>query len=361
MNQRRRLLIIAPSWHGNDGIALVTRESVAALCSQFQTTLWGYHDSSPPHPSFNGAWRSYASSRPSLISAALELGLTSQSLLDILVLHSDLAPLALPAKMRGARLTLFLHGVECWRCLRGTKALALRATDRLIANSAHTATNFVRWNWPNRVGKPPPIVCHLGVPPLTGSLEEALASPPLPEQQGPYALIVGRIAASEGYKGHDRLIEAWNQVVAATPSACLLIVGDGDDRLRLEAKVKRFGLSRSISFLGRVPNDQLLGLYAHCEFFVMPSDGEGFGLVYLEAMRAGKPCVAFPGAAEEVIVREETGLIVGDVAELSSAITRLFQFPDETLAMGKAARDRYLSVFTAKAFHRRLLDTMMET
>ena len=93
-------------------------------------------------------------------------------------------------------------------------------------------------------------------------------------------------------------------LLAARPGARLVVAGDGDDRPRLEARAAALGLGGAVLFTGFVSEATLAELYRRAAVFVMPSLGEGFGLVYLEAMRAGKPCVAARGsAAEEVVER----------------------------------------------------------
>jgi phosphatidylinositol alpha-1,6-mannosyltransferase len=89
----------------------------------------------------------------------------------------------------------------------------------------------------------------------------------------------------------------------------------------------------------------------------MPSRGEGFGLVYLEAMRAGVPCIgALDDAAGEVVVNGETGLLVrqSDRAALAGAIAALLGDPPRARAMGRAGQARYESHFTFDAFRDRL-------
>jgi len=174
---------------------------------------------------------------------------------------------------------------------------------------------------------------------------------------GPFALIVGRLSSQERYKGHDTLLQLWRELTRVCPTARLVVAGDGDDRSRLENKAGELGITDAVSFLGRVPDENWRRCTRDCSFFVMPSGEEGFGLVFLEAMRAGKACLAAQGAAEEVIENGVTGLIVpaGDRKTLLTSIMRLFRDPELTAQMGRAGRERYEAHFTQTHFEKRLL------
>jgi phosphatidylinositol alpha-1,6-mannosyltransferase len=169
------------------------------------------------------------------------------------------------------------------------------------------------------------------------------------------------MAAGERYKGHDLLITIWPRVAAEVPGARLMVVGDGDDRARLEARAAP--LEGRVSFIGRVSDEALTALYQQCAFFVMPSRDEGFGLVFLEAMRAGKACIGSVGAAAEIIEDGVTGLVVdpGDPEQLLKAILRLFREPDARGRMGQAGAARVTAQFTEAHFKRRLLGLLQGT
>jgi glycosyltransferase involved in cell wall biosynthesis len=158
----------------------------------------------------------------------------------------------------------------------------------------------------------------------------------------------------ERYKGHDTLLELWPAVRRTTPDAQLLVVGDGDDATRLRQKAA--DTCDGITFLGRVDEPTLASLYRDATFFVMPSADEGFGLVFLEAMRASTPCIAAFGAAEEFIRDGHNGLIVDpdDDNELLAAIEHLFADRQQRMRMGAAAAQLVNTQFDEAALQRRV-------
>jgi phosphatidylinositol alpha-1,6-mannosyltransferase len=175
---------------------------------------------------------------------------------------------------------------------------------------------------------------------------------------GPHTVvIVGRMASTERYKGHDQLLLAWPRVLAEIPDATLVMVGRGDDVERLRAKAAALGLGRSVHFTGFLPDAALRGVLRNAGVFAMPSRGEGFGLVYLQAMRAGIPCLGSrDDAAADVIVDGETGLLVPrqDPDAISGALGRLLTDEPMRRRLGAAGRRRFESLFTYPRFRARL-------
>jgi phosphatidylinositol alpha-1,6-mannosyltransferase len=166
-----------------------------------------------------------------------------------------------------------------------------------------------------------------------------------------FFLIVGRLAAAERYKGHDGLLEALASAELLRRGARLVVVGDGDDRPRLQAKARELGLAERVVFTGFVEEATLAVLYARARGFVMPSSGEGFGLVYLEAMRSARACVALSGgAAAEVVVDGETGILVDGPGPLSEALVALLDHPELAARLGEAGRRRYQERFRRERF-----------
>ncbi len=256
----------------------------------------------------------------------------------------------LPA-FRRAPYLLPLYGIEVWRPLDWDRRRALVKATARFAISTHT------------LERARPFCPDLGgtaVVPLAleerGPAGEADAA--LLDRLGcGFLLIAGRMASGERYKGHDQLLEALPNLLAEHPESRLVIAGDGDDRARLEAKAAALGFGGSVAFTGFVSEATLAELYRRCAAFVMPSRGEGFGLVYLEAMRAGKPVLAARGSAAEEIVRHgDTGLLVDpeDRDELTAALASFLRDSESARRMGEAGRTRWQRDFGIQRFRERL-------
>jgi glycosyltransferase involved in cell wall biosynthesis len=176
-----------------------------------------------------------------------------------------------------------------------------------------------------------------------------------------FVLAVGRMSASERYKGQQELIEAWGLVTDRIPRARLVLVGDGDDRARLEALAAHRGAAGAVVFAGAASAATLSELYARAALFALPSRAEGFGLVFGEAMAAGLPCVALAeGAPAEIVVDGETGRLAAaaEPEPLAAAIVELLADAALAQRLGRAGRARYARSWSADAFERRLEPTL---
>lgn len=351
----RRVILLCPDLHEVGGIGMVSRLGLRALQSYSAATgchgeVWSHGEPVGDAGLDVADWKMrYARRRKTTATLwGLKAALSDARHTLVVVMHLHLAPLAIPLVRRGAHLAVFLHGIEAWVPLSGLRLRGLARSARMLANSAYTIRRFKATN-PGFADMPIHL-CPLGIPETAHAANE-------PRVTEPFALIVGRLSSEERYKGHDTLLEIWRELIKLYPTARLMVVGDGDDRARLEMKTKKLQLANVIIFLGKVTGEKLESLYRDCSFFVMPSSEEGFGLVFLEAMRAGKACIAGKGAAEEVIDDGVTGFVVPshDRKELLTAMSRLFRDPELCAGMGQAGRERYLARFTQADFERRFL------
>ena len=336
------VVVLTPNLCGRDGISRLAR-LVAATFDD--VSVLALHEP-PSVMRFGRAGVRGADGRPlRFVAAALRHAASADRHTTVIVTHLHLAPAALAFTARGASLVTMLCGVESWKPLNRIQRAALNRAARLIAISQFTRDGFKRAN-PHFATRAVD-VCHLGV--------ESPPGPDHAEGGTPSALIVGRMAGDERYKGHDLLLEIWRDVVTAVPGAVLRIVGEGDDRARLERKAASLNLGEQVMFLGRLDDDALHREYQRCTAFVMPSRDEGFGFVFVEAMRAARACVGSFGAAAEIIADEETGLLVepGDRAQLLQGVVRVLRDRTATEAMGARGRVRFLQQFTEERFRDR--------
>lgn len=271
---------------------------------------------------------------------------------------------------------VFVHDVEAWDPAIAPDRLAtLRAAALRVANSRFTARRVTEAH----PGIGPVVACPLGLLDRDPVADDARAGPSgLPgevsggtalseglSEIGPCSvLILGRMHDEERYKGHDELLESWPAVVARVPSARLIVAGLGNDVPRLQAKARALGVGQHVLFCGFLRAPVLAALMGRIAAFAMPSAREGFGLVYLEAMRAGRPCIGSTSdAAGDIIVDGETGFLVdrADRASLSGAIIALLTDGARRAAMGEAGRRRFEAHFTADRFAARLRDILNDT
>lgn len=241
-----------------------------------------------------------------------------------------------------------LIGIEAWRTQDWFTRQQLKKVDLFLSISDHTWRSFLKFN-PEFEGRQHQTVL-LGI---DRAFEGATPKP----KETPAALMLSRLLRSEDYKGHREVIGAWPEVLKKIPQAELWIAGDGDLQSDLEQKAAELGVQEKVKFWGRVTEDKKRELIADARCLVMPSRGEGFGLVYLEAMRVGRPClVSTHDAGREVVNPPEAGLAVNqdDKEEMAEALRRLLSEGREWRDWSRQARERYESYFTAAHYQERL-------
>ncbi len=287
-----------------------------------------------------GRARSYGGTTAALALAVARrhLGRKRAYVYDLLGLARTEA--ILPPSLRGPYL-LMLLGVEVWQPLSRTRRIALRAASCRLAISRHTLAQARRYT-PDVEAEILPLTLE-DEPSTDGTADEAVVA----RAGTGFLLMVGRMSSRERYKGHDEVLAAFPRVVAKHPGTRLVVAGEGDDRARLQARASELGVAEHVVFTGFVGDATLRRLYADCAALVLPSRGEGFGLVYLEAMRAGRPCVALRGsAAEEIVIDGETGWLVSpdDATGLAAACIAALS-AEASPRRGAAGRDRWHSAF----------------
>ncbi len=282
----------------------------------------------------------------------------------VLAAHPNLAPVARLLRFVAPRMKSIVctHGVEVWDPLPRMRRRALQKASLVLAPSQYTADHV---KTDQGVLAERMRVLPWALDPQFEALVAGSAKTGVPQgfPKGRVILTVGRWLASERYKGMDTLITALPKLLTRWPELQLVAVGDGDDRNWLEDLAEECGVNMHVHFLSGLSYAQLAACYSACEIFALPSRGEGFGLVYLEAMACGKPVIGGAhGGAPEVIEDGKTGYLVqhGDAVQLATSIETLLANPEIAREMGRRGKERVEHEFRFNVFAKSLKKILRE-
>ncbi len=219
---------------------------------------------------------------------------------------------------------VFAYGVEVWDMKRVMLKSSLEEADLILAISEYTKNRIIEQDFK---GFQKIRIFPCPYDEKRFYLKEA-TSHSIREKHGispnDFLLIsVGRLCRSEKYKGHEIVMRAVKTLLAENPNLKYLIVGSGDLRADLEEMSVNMGIKNKIIFAGRVSEEELPDYYRASDLFIMPSTGEGFGIVYLEAMACGLPVIAGnQDGSVDALKNGELGVLVDpySVKEIEKAI-----------------------------------------
>ena len=150
-------------------------------------------------------------------------------------------------------------------------------------------------------------------------------------------IAVGRLHAQKGF---DLLIQSWQLIAARHPDWQLVVYGHGGDLQKLQQHLEKAGLTSSMTFAGAT--DNIYKEYQNSAFYVMSSRYEGWGLVLVEAMSCGLPCVSFdcPYGPSDIIRDGEDGFLVenGNIQQLAEKMELLINNKELREWLGVRAR-----------------------
>ena len=272
----------------------------------------------------------------------------------VLAAHPNLGPVVQAMRMAAPRMKSIIctHGIDVSEPLGWLRRHALRHANLVLTPSKDTAEHVAS---DQGVRRERIRVLPWALDPQFEALMSPGSRPALPEgfPSGRVILSVGRWLATERYKGMDTLITALPRLLTQRPEVQLVLAGSGDDRAWLEDLAEQNGVNRHVHFLAGLSYSELAACYAACEIFALPSGGEGFGLVYLEAMACGKPVIGgLHGGAPEVIQDGVTGYLVthGDAVQLATSLEALLADPALAKEMGARGRQRAENEFRFNVF-----------
>lgn len=321
-----KTLLLAPELFTTDsGIPRILRLYLKALCDNARPDdrvgFVALNDSAPSREQL-AAYTTPAALGEHVGCARAKLRFTLTALrharnADLLLCgHVAQLPVAWLARILNPRLryVLIAHGIEVWRPFSFAERLALRAARRVLCVSAFTRGEILRHL---------PRLAQERLVVLPNALDPHLRAAPVVQKTpaSPVILTVSRLSRSDSYKGVDHLIAALPAIRSRVPETTLRVVGRGDDLPRLRDLARSRGVEHAVSFAGYVDDARLVDEFTACSVFALPSQKEGFGLVYVEAMAHGKPCVAARAGGAPEVVTTESGVLApyGDVSALAEA------------------------------------------
>jgi glycosyltransferase involved in cell wall biosynthesis len=249
-------------------------------------------------------------------------------------------------KVSGRPLIAHIHATEYDRAGEGANPFivarereGLLVADRIVANSHALKRICIR-----RFGIPASKidVVHWGIDPDGLTREPPRPSPLLtPGPSGaprkpPIVLFLGRVTRQ---KGPDLFVEVAGRVAAHVPEARFLIAGTGDLLPAVIGRVAELGIADKVYFAGPVHGAEVAQLYRMADVCVMPSVSEPFGLVALESLRAGTPCVLPRTAGAAEVIANAFKVDCWDIDEMTNTVVALLRYPvlrQELSANGQA-------------------------
>ena len=365
---KNRIVALFPALFGVGGIQEAGRLTSAALAQIGSDYGWPVECLSlndPPHEnafSLSGTAVPFAGFGRAKVRFVLSAMARARRTRIVIAAHPDLA---LPAaQMRFAqsklKIAVIAHGVEAWQRLPALRRRAFLGADVFLAPSRYTAEQIIRTQGAPREKTS---ILHWQLSPEFVDLSSRAEALPLPADfpPGPVLLTTARLSREERYKGVDQLIRALAQLAATIPSVHLAVVGSGDDLARHEQLARELGVSNRVRFFTGLSRAQIAACYSRCVVFALPSTGEGFGFVFLEAMAFGKPVIgAAAGGVPDIVEHQKNGLLVppNDLAALAAALERLLLSQPLRSALGSAALETVHRKFLFERFRSQLQEVL---
>ena len=264
-------------------------------------------------------------------------------------------------RFTGAPYWAVAHGTEAWNIKQPGLQMALHYADRILAVSGYTRDRLLKEQnldpakislLPNTFDasrfqikqKPQHLLNRYGL---------------MAEQ--PIILTVARLDLNDRYKGYDQILRALPEVHRQIPNAHYLLVGKGSDRYRIEQLIAELNLQTCVTLAGFIPDDELCDYYNMCDVFAMPSKGEGFGIVYLEALACGKPTMGGnQDGAIDALCHGELGALVDpdDISAIAETLVQILQgtYLHPIMYHPQVLRQKVIDVFGFERFKRTLAD-----
>jgi glycosyltransferase involved in cell wall biosynthesis len=231
------------------------------------------------------------------ISFIIKIAFARQKQDVVILSHINLALAGLLIRLINPKTKIWLiaHGIEVWRPLSFHKRQLLKRCDKVICVSAFTKAQMYKWH------KTDPAKCIV----LNNALDPFLKIPSTFQKpaylldrygltdSGPIIFTLTRLASTELYKGHDRVINAISGLKHQFPGIKYVLAGkyDHEEGIRVKQLIADAGVTNQVILTGFIKEDELSDHFLMADVFVLPSKKEGFGIVFIEALACGLPVI----------------------------------------------------------------------
>lgn len=325
----RILFLVTDAYGGHGGIALFNREFCAALVARADVTevvvvprvIRNVPEGVPEKVRFL-----YQAARNNIAYAKIVASLFREKFDLVICGHVNLLPVACSF----GKPLLVVHGIEAWQPLKSAvRRRLIHRCRAIVAVSKVTLDRLLAWSHyrgPTHVLPNAVHLEHYGIREKRADLVSRYAL------EGKRVLLtVGRLAGEERSKGFDEVLEVLPQL---PEDVVYMIAGGGHDMPRLRDKALSLGVGKRVIFTGLFPESEKPDLYNLADVYVMPSRGEGFGFVFLEALASGLPVIGSEvDGGREALLDGELGMLVDpeDREELRAAIETMLARGERTI------------------------------
>ena len=254
---------------------------------------------------------------------------------------------------------IIVYGVDAWEIKSKWKIKALSKASKIISISDYTKSRLVEEQnlCPDKIPLLP-VTFDVNRFEIAAKPDRLLQRYNLKPEQ-PVILTVARLAEAKRHKGYDQILKALPTIRQTIPNIHYMIVGKGSDRPRVEKLIADLDLQDCVTLAGFIPDEELNDHYNLCDAFAMPSKGEGFGIVYLEALACGKPTLGGDrDGAIDALCHGELGILVNpdDLGAIAQNLIQILQgtHPHPLIYQPEILREKVIDTFGFAQFQNTL-------
>ncbi len=366
MQQRKIRFLVLTAFSSMGGIEKFNRAFMKAMTDlqqplKYQASFAGVYDDHsdaayvPPE-----SFQAYSGKRTRFVIQNL---LQSLQVDELIIGHMNLAVVGVLYKLLrpSKKLTVICHGIEVFQPVKGVRKKLLQKADQVLAVSSFTKNKLVELQqvpedkisvFPNTLDP------HFQLP-AEFSKPTYLQKRYGLSEEDKVIFTLTRLNSEEGYKGYDKVISILPQLIKSGLRFKYILAGKADEaeKKRMQQLIRSNGLEAYVLMPGFIADEEVTAHYLLADVFVMPSKGEGFGIVYLEAMACGLPVIAGnkDGSTEALQFGELGTLIDPDNEEqLQEAILTVLQQQKEPGQI----QQKMLKFFSFEKYKERLIHSI---